>query len=217
MAAASAGTATRITYYLMMKKESGTPLFFATPAKWRAWLKANHASKDEVWMGLYKRASGKPSITWPEAVDEALAFGWIDGVRKRIDDESYKNRFTPRRQGSNWSLINLKRVAELTKQGRMHPAGLKVHAERDRKREGVYSFEQDLRKVAVLPPAYRKLLTAAGAAGHYDAQAPWYRRVIAFWILSAKKEETQLRRLQLLIDSSAKGKRVPGLEKTTKS
>lgn len=204
-------------YTETMSAKSNTVVFFATPAKWRAWLKASHASKDEVWMGLYKRASGKPSITWPEAVDEALAFGWIDGVRKRIDDESYKNRFTPRRQGSNWSLINLKRVAELTKQGRMHPAGLKVHAERDRKREGVYSFEQDLRKVAVLPPAHRKLLKAAGAAEHYDAQAPWYRRVIAFWILSAKREETQLRRLQLLIDSSAQGKRVPGLEKTKKS
>src|ERR687895_340334 len=124
--------------------------FFATPADFRAWLERHHETVGELLVGFYKKGSGRPSITWPESVDEALCFGWIDGVRRTIDDESYSIRFTPRRRRSIWSLVNVKRVAELTKLGRMQPAGLRAFEARDPRRTGVYSFEQ--KGEVTLPP-----------------------------------------------------------------
>ena len=136
-----------------------------------------------------------------------MCFGWIDGIRHRIDEVSYTNRFTPRLPGSTWSAVNLKRVRALQKAGRMRPAGLKVFQERDRKQSGLYSFEQ--RRRIKLPPRFEKLLRAKKRAwAYYSAQAPWYQRTAAFWITSAKQEATRLRRLAVLIVCSGEGRRV---------
>jgi uncharacterized protein YdeI (YjbR/CyaY-like superfamily) len=185
-----------------------TPVFFPTPADFRAWLATHHANTEDLLVGFYKKGSGKPSITWPESVDEALCFGWIDGVRRTIDDESYSIRFTPRRARSTWSTVNVKRVAELTKLGRMQPAGLRAFEARDPKRSGIYAFEQQREKQA-LSGAYRAKLEANRKAWtFFQAQAPYYQRTVSWWVMSAKKEETRLRRLTTLIEDSAQGRRV---------
>ncbi len=119
------------------------PIFFAAPADFRAWLAANHATAGELWVGFYKKATGRPSITWPESVDQALCYGWIDGLRKSLGDESYAIRFTPRRPGSNWSAVNLKRVAELIELGQMQPAGLAVYDGRDPAKAEQYAYERN--------------------------------------------------------------------------
>jgi uncharacterized protein YdeI (YjbR/CyaY-like superfamily) len=182
------------------------PHFFATPAAFRAWLKKHHASATELLVGFYKRDSGKPSITWPEAVDQALCFGWIDGVRKRIDDVSYSIRFTPRKAVSNWSAINIARVAELTKLGLMQPAGLRAFEKRREDKSAIYSYENAVR---TLDPADEKTFRANRKAWQFfNAQPPWYRRVCIYWVTSGKKEETRARRLATLIDDSANGRRV---------
>ncbi len=134
------------------------PVFFATPQEFRAWLVEHHATATELWIGLYKKGSGRPSITWPEAVDEALCFGWIDSVRQRIDDERYMNRFTPRKPTSNWSAVNIRRVEELTEQRRMRAAGLKAFRERREDRTAIYSYEQ--RHLAKLEPAQERRFRA---------------------------------------------------------
>jgi uncharacterized protein YdeI (YjbR/CyaY-like superfamily) len=186
------------------------PLFFADPEQWRRWLEKHHATATEVWVGLHKMASGLPSITWPEAVDEALCFGWIDGVRKSIDDTSYKNRFTPRRTGSNWSAVNIRRVRELIDLGRMHPAGLKPFEARKEEKSGVYSYEQ--RHLAQLEPAHeRKLRANKKAWSYFQASPPSYRQAAIWWVVSAKREETRVRRLQQLISHSEQGRTVPPL------
>ena len=192
--------------------------FFATPADFRAWLERNHETTPELLVGFYKKGSGKPSITWPESVDEALCFGWIDGVRRTIDDESYSIRFTPRRARSIWSNVNVNRVAELTKLGRMHAAGLRAFEARDPKRSGIYAYEGPRRQeFETLSPAYEKKLKAnAKAWAFFEAQAPSYKRVISRYVMSAKKEETQLKRLARLIEDSAKGRRVGMLERPAK-
>ena len=194
------------------------PTFFATPADFRAWLERNHETTSELIVGFYKKGSGKPSITWPESVDEALCFGWIDGVRRTIDDESYSIRFTPRRARSIWSNVNVNRVAELTKLGRMHAAGLRAFEARDPKRSGIYAYEGPRRQeFETLSPAYEKKLKAnAKAWAFFEAQAPSYKRVISRYVMSAKKEETQLKRLARLIEDSAKGRRVGMLERPAK-
>jgi uncharacterized protein YdeI (YjbR/CyaY-like superfamily) len=194
-----------------------TPTFFPTPADFRRWLEQHHESESELLVGFYKKGSGKPSITWPESVDEALSFGWIDGVRKRIDDESYTIRFTPRKEASNWSAINIKRVGELTKLGRMHPAGLRAFEQRKEDKSRIYSYENAPR---TLPPEmelqFRKKNRKAWE--WYSAQPPSYRRVTTFWVVSAKREETRAKRLAALIEYSAEERRI-GLEpvKTKKS
>lgn len=181
------------------------PLFFASPVQWRRWLATHHARKDEVLVGFYKRSSGRPSITWPESVDEALCCGWIDGIRRNLDAESYTIRFTPRRQGSIWSAVNVRRVAELTKRKRMRAAGLRAFAARIKAKTAIYSFEQ--RKKARLPPAYAKRFKANAAAWRFfSARPPWYQRTATYWVISAKQEETRLRRLAALIDASAHGR-----------
>jgi uncharacterized protein YdeI (YjbR/CyaY-like superfamily) len=185
-------------------------LFFAEPSGWRRWLERHHDTATEVWVGLYKKSSGKPSVTWPEAVDQALCFGWIDGVRKSIDATSYKNRFTPRRPGSNWSAVNVRRVQELADLGLMHPAGLKAFEARREDRSGVYSYEQ--RHLARLEPAYEQKLRASKKAwAYFQASPPSYRTAAIWWIVSAKQEATRLRRLDQLIKHSKEGRPVPPL------
>lgn len=181
--------------------------FFKTPSDLRKWFEVHHASAPELWIGYYKKDSGRASITWPESVDEALCFGWIDGIRKRIDDISYKIRFTPRKPRSTWSAVNIKRVGELMEQGLMQPAGLKAFAARQENRSGIYSYEQ---RSPELPPQYEKELKQNLAAWKFfQAQPPSYRKAANWWILSAKKEETRLKRLDRLIQHSARGERIP--------
>jgi uncharacterized protein YdeI (YjbR/CyaY-like superfamily) len=184
------------------------PAFYATPAEWRAWLEAHHAVEREHWVGFHKRGSGRPSLTWPEAVDQALCFGWIDGVRKRVDDERYMIRFTPRKPSSRWSRVNVARVGELKAAGLMRPAGLEAFEARTE--EGTYSYEQ--RDAAAFDPERERRLRAdAAAAAFFDAQPPYYRRAVTHWVMSAKREETRDRRLALLIECSAAGRTVPPL------
>jgi len=190
-----------------VKKSPTKPAFFAEPAQFRAWLAQHHATTPELLVGFYKRDSGRPSITWPESVDQALCFGWIDGVRKRIDDVSYSIRFTPRRAGSNWSSINIKRVGELDARGQMHEAGLAAFARRSEEKSRIYFYEQ--RHTAGLDPEHQKKLERNRKAWtFFQAQPPGYQRLMVFRVVSAKKEETRVKRLQRLIDESAKGRRI---------
>lgn len=187
--------------------QSLKPRFFKTPSDFRKWLAAHHSSETELWVGFYKKDSGKASITWPQSVDEALCFGWIDGIRKNIDQVSYKIRFTPRKQRSTWSAVNLKRVPELIEQGLMDEAGLKAFAARQEKRSGIYSYEQ---RSPELPAQYAKKLKKNVAAWKFfQAQPPSYRKAVNWWVVSAKQEETRLKRLDRLIDDSAAGRRIP--------
>ena len=181
------------------------PTFFATPAEWRAWLQKNHASAAELSVGFWKVGSGKASITWPQSVDEALSFGWIDGVRHRIDDEAYRIRFMPRKPGGIWSAVNLKRFAELKAEGRIAPAGQAAH-DIGRRRTGIYSYE---RAATDLSPEQTAAFQAdAKAWAFFQAQPPGYRKLTIHRILAAKTEGTQARRLALLIDASAQGRRM---------
>ena len=191
-------------------KMTAKPKFFPSPADWRAWLEERHAIEPELWVGLYKRDSGRPSITWPESVDGALCFGWIDGVRKSVDASSYKIRFTPRKPRSIWSAVNLKRATELSKMGMMHPSGLAAFEKREAKRSGIYAYEQ--RKTAELPPAYEQKFRAnKNAWTFFLSQPPWYRRTSIYRVISAKKEETKLKRLHALIEDSAAEKSIAQL------
>jgi uncharacterized protein YdeI (YjbR/CyaY-like superfamily) len=187
------------------------PSFFTTPARFRAWLEKNHASKDDLWVGFYRKATGKPSITWPESVDEALCFGWIDGIRRSIDDHSYMNRFTPRRPRSHWSAVNIAKAHELIRTGRMQPAGQNAFDARDEAKSRQYSYE---RETAVLDAGYEERLRSnRKARTWFEAQPPGYRRTVAHWIMSAKRKETRERRLGILIQHSAAGRRVPPLRR----
>ena len=171
------------------------PAFFPTPADFRRWLEKNHDSAPELLVGFYKRDSGRPSITWPESVDQALCFGWIDGICKRIDDVSYTIRFTPRRRGSTWSAVNIRRVEELKKLGLMQPAGLRAYEALTPEKSGIYSYENVPKE---LPPAEEKKFRANKKAWEYfNAQPPSYRRVAIHFVMSAKREETRARRLAL--------------------
>ena len=183
------------------------PVFFAGPAAFRAWLEKNHHTADEVRVGFYRKDSGKASLTWAEAVDQALCFGWIDGVRHRVDEVSYTNRFTPRRARSTWSTVNINRVAVLTGQGLMHPAGIAAFERRSEARSSIYAYEQ--RHKAALTLEQEKKFRANGKAWtFFQAQAPSYQRIMVYHIVSAKKDETKLKRLDALIRASADGKRV---------
>ena len=190
--------------------------YFATPAAWRRWLEVHHATAPELLVGFHKKGSGQPSITWPEAVDGALCFGWIDGVRRRIDDTRYSIRFTPRRARSIWSAVNVGRVAALTASGLMTPAGLRAFAGRSDARTGIYAFEQH--EAAVLAPADEKRLRANQKAwAFFQARPPSYQRTVTWWITSAKQEATRQRRLTALIDDSAAGKTVKHLTPAAKT
>jgi uncharacterized protein YdeI (YjbR/CyaY-like superfamily) len=183
------------------------PKFFATQADFRAWLDRNHETAAELWVGLHRKGSGKPSITWPEAVDQALCFGWIDGIRKRVDDTSYMNRFTPRRPTSTWSAVNVKRALDLIELGLMAPAGLRAFEARRDNRIGIYSYEQ---RPQELPAKYARPFRAnARAWKAWRAMPPSYRKAATWWVISAKRDETRERRLTTLIETTARGERIP--------
>jgi uncharacterized protein YdeI (YjbR/CyaY-like superfamily) len=184
------------------------PLFFPTPNKLRQWLEANHHTVVELWLGFYKRASGKPSVTWPEAVDQALCFGWIDGVRKSLDDISYVIRLTPRKPSSIWSAVNTKRANELIALGLMRPSGKRAFDARDERKTANYSYE---RPQKLLPAHERKLKASKRAWAFFAAQPPWYQRAAAHWVESAKKEETREKRLATLIGDCENGRTVAPL------
>ncbi|HXQ72123.1 MAG TPA: YdeI/OmpD-associated family protein [Pyrinomonadaceae bacterium] len=182
------------------------PKFFATQEKFREWLEKNHASATELLVGFHKKSSGKKSITYAEALDEALCFGWIDGVRRRLDETSYQQRFTPRRARSIWSLVNVKHVERLKKEARMHAAGLAAYEQRDPKRTGIYAFENAPCELsAEYEKEFRKV---KGAWEYFQTYPPYLKKTVSYWVMSAKKEETRLARLQRLIESSAKGERI---------
>ena len=180
--------------------------FFTTPTAFRRWLDRHHASAAELWLGMYKVGSGKQSVTYKEALDEALCFGWIDGVRKRIDDDAFMQRFTPRTPKSYWSAVNTKRALELQKAGRMHAAGLAAFERRDRTKTERYSFERA--SAAFAPEDVKRFRANRQAWAYFEAEAPWYRRVVVHWVTSAKKDETRQRRLDRLIADSAAGRRI---------
>jgi uncharacterized protein YdeI (YjbR/CyaY-like superfamily) len=180
--------------------------FFKTPAELRKWFRAHHQTADELWVGFYRKGSGRASLTWPEAVDEALCVGWIDGIRKRVDDESYTNRFTPRRARSVWSAVNIARVAALTKAKRMQRAGLAAFAKRKENRSGIYAYEQ--RRDQLEEPYAAMLKKNPRAWEFFQAQPASYRKVLGWWVVSAKKEETRLARLRKLTDECAAGRRM---------
>jgi uncharacterized protein YdeI (YjbR/CyaY-like superfamily) len=184
-----------------------TPTFFETPAKFRAWLKKHHKTAGELIVGFYKRGSGRPSITWPESVDEALCFGWIDGVRRSHGADAYTIRFTPRRATSVWSAINIAKVAELTRQKRMQPAGLAAFEKRSEKKSRIYSYEQT--DEPLLEPALEKKFKANKRAwAFFQAQPPGYRRQMMRRVTSAAQPATRLRRLDKLIASCKSGHRL---------
>jgi uncharacterized protein YdeI (YjbR/CyaY-like superfamily) len=184
------------------------PTFFPTPAGFRAWLKKHHKTAPEIIVGFYRKDSGKPSISWPEAVDEALCFGWIDGVRRKVSDIAYSNRFTPRRPGSNWSAINIAKVAALTKQKRMQAAGLAAFEKRTEAKSRIYGYEQT--DEPVFEPALLKRFKANKKAWEFFCgRPPGYRKQHIRWVSHARQLETRLRRLDKLITACESGRPVP--------
>ncbi|MBP1990684.1 YdeI/OmpD-associated family protein [Paenibacillus eucommiae] len=190
-----------------MTDNSLTPFFFAVPSEFRRWLEENYDKSREVWVGFYKKDSGKPSMTWPESVDEALCYGWIDGIRKGIDEVSYTIRFTPRNPNSIWSAVNIKRVKELEAAGLMEPAGLQSFEQRSEQKTAIYSYEQ--KDAAVFNEASEQQFRAHTKAwDFFQSQAVWYRKQATHWVMSGKREETRLNRLAKLIEESGQGRRV---------
>jgi uncharacterized protein YdeI (YjbR/CyaY-like superfamily) len=184
------------------------PRFFATPAAFRAWLDAHHDRESELVVGFSKKGSGKPSISWPESVDEALCYGWIDGVRRSLGEESYTIRFTPRRASSIWSNVNIAKVQALLAAGRMMPAGIAAWERRDPARSGIYAFERE-EAAAFDAEAELRFSRNHAAWKYFQAQPPGYRRLATHYVVSAKRPETRERRLTALIEHSARGKRLP--------
>jgi uncharacterized protein YdeI (YjbR/CyaY-like superfamily) len=184
------------------------PIFFATPAAFRTWLKKNHKTANEIIVGYYRKASGKPTMTWQESVDEALCFGWIDGVRHSHPPDAYSNRFTPRRPGSNWSAINIKRVGELKKLKRMTAAGLAAFAKRTQAKSRVYTYEQRNLTSIDDKVVEKKFKANKQAWNFFQAQAPYYRKLMIGWLNMAKAEETRLRRLDKLMAACESGRRL---------
>src|SRR5438309_1734806 len=180
--------------------------FFATPAEFRKWLGANHDRVQELWVGFRKKASGQPTITYPEALDEALCVGWIDGVRRTINDTSYTMRFTPRKPKSVWSAVNIKRAHELIAQGRMRPPGISAFEKRDEARAKEYSYERAVRCFdGQCESAFR---ANAQAWKFFQAQPAGYRRLNTWWVMSAKREDTRTKRLAVVIEASGRGIRL---------
>ena len=191
-----------------MMPRMSQPMFFASPEEFRAWLAANAATADEVVVGYWKKATGRPTMTWAESVDEALCYGWIDSVRRSLPDGAYTLRFTPRRKGSRWSAVNVRRVPELAAEGRMTPAGLAAFDARGAANAVGYSYE---RRDAALPPEYEDVLRAVPGAWEFWAkQPPGYKRNVSYWVVSAKQEPTRQRRLATLAEACARGERVRG-------
>jgi uncharacterized protein YdeI (YjbR/CyaY-like superfamily) len=192
--------------------DSGTmePTTFERPEDFRRWLEQHHDSEPELWVGYFKKRSGRASMTWPESVAEALCFGWIDGIRKSVDAERYVIRFSPRRKGSIWSAVNIGLVAELTAQGKMRPAGMAAFEARREDRSGIYSYEQ--REKAVFSPAFEERFRAKQKAWEwFEPQPKGYRQNTIRWVMTAKREEPRERRLKTLIEDSAAGRRIAPL------
>jgi len=188
-------------------KPAAAPRAFRSPAAFRAWLATHHATSPELVVRLFKVASAHRGIVYPQALDEALCFGWIDGVRRSHDAESYTIRFTPRTPRSIWSRVNVAHVERLIAAGRMAPPGLAAYAARDEERTAIYSFERD---AAALSPAYARAFRAKPRAwAFFQGEAPWYRRTCTHWVMSAKREETRAKRLAQLIACSAAARRIP--------
>ena len=185
------------------------PKYFAAEADFRLWLEDNHETAPELLVGFWKKRRGKPSIDWPQARDQALCFGWIDGVRKSLGDDAYTIRFTPRRKGSIWSKVNVERFAALKAEGQMTPAGERAYEE-NKGKSGLYAYEREL---AALSPEdelqFRKHKTAWA---DWERRPPGYRKVVLHWVTSAKKPETRAKRLAILIQSSAAGEKIPGYD-----
>ena len=191
------------------------PKFFSTPEKFSEWLERNHDSASELLLGFHKKSSGKKSITYAEALDEALCYGWIDGVRKNLDETSYTIRFTPRKARSIWSNVNVNHVERLTKEGRMRPAGIEAYARRDPKLTGIYAFENRPRELSPeFEKAFRKNKTAWS---FFEKQPPGYKRLVIFRVMEAKREETRLKRFKDLVEVSEKGLRLGILEPKKKN
>lgn len=189
--------------------------FFRSAAMLRRWLAANHAKASELWVGFYRKGSGKGGITYSEALDEALCYGWIDGLRKKLDDERFMQRFSPRKPRSVWSAVNIERVRKLTESGRMAQPGAAIFAARDPARSGIYSFE---RESAEFPADLKKRFRdVPDAWNFFQSQPPYYRKMATWWVISARKDETRARRLQQLIDDSAHGRRLAPLTPARKS
>jgi uncharacterized protein YdeI (YjbR/CyaY-like superfamily) len=180
-------------------------LFLTTPEELRDWFDANHATADELWLGSYKKSSGRPSLTWSEAVDEALCVGWIDGVRYSLDETSHAQRFTPRRKGSTWSAINVAKVATLTEQGRMRPAGIAAFEARDPAKTAIYSYE--LEAAAFSAEELAQFQANAQAWERWEREPPGYRKQATHWVTSAKRDETRTKRMAELIEVTAVGGR----------
>ena len=183
--------------------------FFTSPAAFRTWLAANHEAATEVWVGYHRKATGRPSLTWEQSVDQALCFGWIDGIRKGLDETTFTIRFTPRRKTSIWSAVNLRRVPELIEAGLMTSAGLRVHEERDRRKDAIYSYEN--RPTAMAAEYEAEFAANEGAWAWFAAQPQGYRRTATYWVMSAKQEATRRRRLAQLIEAAAAARRVGAL------
>ncbi len=188
------------------------PTFFATPEDFRCWLAAHHNQSPELWVGFHKRATKRPCMTWPESVDQALCFGWIDGVRKSIDETSYRIRFTPRKARSKWSAVNIRRVQELIDTGLMQTAGRKAFDERVLVENAHYSYEQ--RHLIALTPEQERLFRHNRTAwAFFNSQAPWYRKAALWWIVSAEREETRKKRLLQLINDSEQNRPIAQLDR----
>lgn len=185
--------------------------YFATAAELRAWFEANHDTVKELWLGYHRKRSGRPSVTWPDVVDQELCFGWIDSVRYSLGDDRSAQRITPRRKGSVWSAVNIKRFEELDRMGLVHPSGRAAFEKRDEARSRIYAYENRSRGFdAAREAAFRK---SKAAWKFFESQAPWYRRTAAYWVTSAKREETRDRRLATLIEHSKKDERIPSLSR----
>jgi uncharacterized protein YdeI (YjbR/CyaY-like superfamily) len=180
-------------------------LYFRSPPEMRKWLEKNHSKATELIAGYYKKASGKESITWEESVEEAICFGWIDGIRRSVDEERYTNRFTPRKATSNWSLKNIATAEALIRNGKMQPAGLAAFQKRKEEKSGIYSFEKEALELTV---EFIDLFKQNKKAWEfYSSQAPSYRKTAVYWVMSAKQEKTRRKRLQDLIEASEQGQK----------
>lgn len=189
-----------------MRLDESKAIYFERPEDFYTWLERNHEDESEVFVGYYKKHTGKQTMTWSQAVDQALCFGWIDGVLHRVDDERHVQRFTPRKIGSNWSKVNVDKMARLEEQGLVAPAGRRAFQARTDEKTGIYSFEQ---ADAGLSPEFQRELDADESAREFlDVQPAWYRRSAFHWVMSAKREETRLRRLALLIEDSSGARRL---------
>jgi len=186
--------------------------YFASPDELRDWFAANHETADELWLGYWKKGTGRPSVTWTQAVDEALCVGWIDGVLQRIDHERHAQRFTPRRKGSNWSAINVAKVEKLTGEGRMRPAGMRAFEARTPERTAIYSYEREVEPLTGEELA--RFRSNAAAWADWERRPPSYRRAATAWVTNAKQASTRARRMTTLIEDSSAGRLIKPLSYT---